>query len=237
MRVYRGRAGDAAADRAVTADVVDRVGASDEPAVRVWAPHRQVAFGRRDAREEGYDRARAAARERGYDPLERSVGGRAVAYTGRSTLAFARIEPVDGVRGGLDDRYERLTVDVRRALRRLGVAAERGEPDDAFCPGQHSLRCEGKLVGIAQRVRQDAAVASGICVVDERRDLADVLAAVYGALDVPFDPASVGSVAAAGGTGDVETVRATIEDELVGDRERTVLGVDDDGLPAAPDGD
>jgi len=230
MRVYRGRAADAAADRAVTAEVVDRVGRTGDPAVRVWAPHRQVAFGRRDAREAGYDRARAAARERGYDPLERSVGGRAVAYTGTSTLAFARIEPVDGVRGGLDDRYERLTVDVRRALRRLGVAAERGEPDGAFCPGQHSLQRDGKLVGIAQRVRQDAAVASGICVVDERAELADVLAAVYDALGVPFDPKSVGSVAAAGSSGDVESVRSTVEDELVGDRERSVRTVGESGL-------
>lgn len=228
--MYRGRAGDAVADRTVTADVVDRVGETGEPAVRAWAPHRQVAFGRRDARTEGYDRARAAARERGYEPLERSVGGRAVAYTGTATLAFARIEPVDGVRDGLDDRYERLTVDVRRALRRLGVPAERGEPDDAFCPGQHSLQRDGKLVGIAQRVRQDAAVASGICVVGEREELADVLGAVYGALAVPFDPDSLGSVAAAGGPGDVEAVRATVEEELVGDRERTVRTVGEDAL-------
>jgi octanoyl-[GcvH]:protein N-octanoyltransferase len=227
MRVLRGRADGPEADRAVTRAAVERVAETGEPTVRVWAPHRQVAFGRRDTREDGYDRACAAARERGYAPLERSVGGRAVAYTGASTLAFARIVPVDDVRGGLDERYERLTVDVRRALRRLGVPAERGEPDDAFCPGQHSLRRGGKLVGIAQRVQQGAATASGICVVDERDDLADVLAAVYGALDVPFDPASVGSVAAAGGPEDVATVRTTIEAELVGDREATVERVGD----------
>jgi len=230
MRVLRGRADDPETDRAVTRDAVARVAETGDPTVRVWAPHRQVAFGRRDARREGYDRARDAAGERGYASLERSVGGRAVAYTGETTLAFARIEPVAEVRGGLDDRYERLTVDVRRALRRLGVPAERGEPDDAFCPGQHSLQRGGKLVGIAQRVQQGAATTSGVCLVDERDELADVLAAVYDALGVAFDPASVGSVAAAGGTADVATVRATIEDELVGDHEATVHEVDDDGL-------
>jgi len=230
MRVLRGRADDPEADRAVTREAVARVAETGEPAVRVWVPHRQVAFGRRDARAEGYERARAAAAERGYASLERSVGGRAVAYTGASTLAFARIEPVEDVRGGLDDRYERLTVDVRRALRRLGVPAERGEPGDAFCPGQHSLQREGKLVGIAQRVQQGAATTSGVCIVDERADLADVLAAVYDALGVPFDPAAVGSVAAAGGPGDAETVRATVEDELVGDREPTVVRVRGDGV-------
>jgi lipoate-protein ligase A len=228
MRAYRGRAEDADSDRAVTRNLVDRVAATGDPAVRVWAPHRQVAFGRRDAREDGYERAAAAASERGYVPVERTVGGRAVAYTGESTLAFARVEPIADVREGLDERYERLTVDVRRALRRLGVAAERGEPDDAFCPGQHSLQRDGKLVGIAQRVRQDVAVASGVCIVDEREPLRDVLAAVYGALDVPFDPASVGSVAAAGGTADVEVVRGTVEAELVGDCEATPVTAGED---------
>jgi lipoate-protein ligase A len=230
MRVLRGRAESAERDRAVTADLVERVAETGDPAVRVWAPNRQVAFGRRDARRDGYDRAVAAARERGYVPIERSVGGRAVAYTGATTLAFARIEPVDDVREGLGDRYERLTVDTRRALRRLGVAAERGEPDEAFCPGRHSLRRDGKVVGIAQRVQQGAATASGVCVVDERAELAEILAAVYDALGVPFDPDAVGSVAAAGGPSDAETVRATIEDELVGDHDPTVLSVDDDGV-------
>lgn len=230
MRVLRGRADGAETDRAVTREAVARVAETGEPAVRVWAPHRQVAFGRRDTRADGYERARDAASERGYDALERGVGGRAVAYTGETTLAFARIEPVADVRGGLDDRYERLTVDVRRALRRLGVPAERGEPGDAFCPGQHSLQRDGKLVGIAQRVQQRAATTSGVCIVDERAELAEVLAAVYDALGVTFDPASVGSVAAAGGAGDVETVRATVEDELVGDREVTVDRVANGGL-------
>lgn len=227
--MLRGRAGDPERDRAVTREAVQRVAATGDPVVRVWTPHRQVAFGRRDAREDGYDRAVTAARERGYVPLERSVGGRAVAYTGTTTLAFARIEPIDDVRGGLDDRYERLTVDVRRSLRRLGVAAERGEPDGAFCPGQHSLQRGGKIVGIAQRVQQGAATASGVCVVDERAELAAVTAAVYDALGVPFDPDALGSVAAAGGTADAETVRATVEDELVGDRDPTVVSVGDGG--------
>jgi hypothetical protein len=39
---------------------------------------------------------------------------------------------------------------------------------------------------------------------------------VYDALGYPFDPASVGSVAAAGGPSDPEPVRAAVERELTG---------------------
>ncbi len=224
--MVRGRGEDPTADGKVTARLLDEVGDSGEPAVRVWAPHRIVAFGRRDANEAGYETAASAAGERGFEPVTRSVGGRAVAYDGETTLAFARITPVEDIRGGLDARYEALTVDVQRALRRLGVPAERGEPSDSFCPGQHSLQRDGKLVGIAQRVRTDAAITSGVCIVRNHGELADVLSAVYGALDAPFDPDSLGSIGRADGTSDPETVRATIEAELVGEAEPTVEQLD-----------
>src|SRR6056297_3978474 len=81
MRVFRGRAGSIAADRDVSRRLLS-IAADGDPAVRVWTPHRQIAFGRRDARREGYDRARAAADKRGFPPIERDVGGRAVAYDG-----------------------------------------------------------------------------------------------------------------------------------------------------------
>ncbi|WP_254765989.1 lipoyl protein ligase domain-containing protein [Salinilacihabitans rarus] len=225
MRVFRGRGATIEADRATSARLLD-VAAGGERAVRVWAPHRQVAFGRRDARREGYDRAREAAAERGFTPVERDVGGRAVAYDGETTLAFARAEPVADFRRGTDERYERLSADVEAALRALGVAPERGEPDDSFCPGAHSLSAGGaaggKVVGIAQRVRSDAAVASGVLLVDAREELAAVLDTVYAALDVPFDPDTVGSVAAAGGPADPARVREAVEAALVGDREAVV---------------
>ncbi|WP_435334724.1 lipoate--protein ligase family protein [Haloarchaeobius sp. TZWWS8] len=217
MRVVRGRAPTVAEDRDVTRRLLDEVAEGDEPAVRVWAPHRQLAFGRRDAHEDGYEAARVAAEEHGFEPVERSVGGRAVAYDGETTLAFARITHIDDMRRGMDERYEALTVDVQRALSRLGVAAERGEPADSYCPGRHSLQCEGKLVGIAQRVRRGAAITSGVCIVANHEELARVLDAVYRALGVPFDPDSVGSVERAGGTSDVDTVRESLEDALVED--------------------
>ena len=221
MRIVRGRADSIEADRAVTDALREDVRETGEGVVRAWTPHRQLAFGRRDARADGYPEARAAAESRGFPPYERSVGGRAVAYTG-STVAFVRVEPLDDIRTGLDARYDAAVGDLRRALETVGVDAERGEPPDAFCPGDHSLSAAGKIVGIAQRVSQGAAATAGVVVVRDHAEIAAVLDPVYEALAVPFDPGSVGSVARAGGDGDPETVARAVEDALVGDREATV---------------
>ncbi|RZH69228.1 lipoate--protein ligase family protein [Natrinema altunense] len=224
MRVFRGRAGSIAADRDASQRLLS-VAADGEPAVRVWRPHRQIAFGRRDARLEGYDRARERADERGFPPVERGVGGRAVAYDGTTTLAFARAEPVADFRTGSTERYDRASAALERALRTLGLEPHRGEPDDSFCPGTHSLSVaaasadgrQRKVVGIAQRVRSDAALVAGIVLVAAREELADVLERVYDALAVPLDPASVGTVAAAGGPSDPDAVRTALEEALIGD--------------------
>lgn len=226
MLVLRGREGDPDADREETAAMLARVAETGAPAIRVWTPHRQVAFGRRDSRAAGYQRAREAAEERRFPAVERSVGGRAVAYTG-TTLAFAHAVPVENMREGLTERYEEATETVLRALANLGVEAERGEPEASFCPGQHSVRVDGKVVGIAQRVRQKAALVAGCVVVTDEEEIRGVLAPVYEALDVPFDPASVGSVAGAGGPDDPEEVARAFEWAFLGDREATVewLGV------------
>ncbi|WP_394740588.1 lipoyl protein ligase domain-containing protein [Natronococcus roseus] len=227
MRVFRGRAGTIEADREASERLLE-VAADGESAVRVWTPHRQVAFGRRDSRLEGYDRAREVAREREFAPIERSVGGRAVAYDGETTLAFARAEPIADFRRGTDERYELLTADVANALEELDVDLERGEPDDSFCPGAHSLSTADengvrKVAGIAQRVRQDAALVSGILVVGNREELATLLEEVYGTLEVPLDPESVGSVAAAGGPSEPERIARALENRLTGDREWDVV--------------
>lgn len=216
MRAVRGRASDIEADRAVTRSLLDDARDSGEGAVRAWTPHPQVAFGRRDARADGYERARAAARERGYPPYERSTGGRAVAYTG-ATVAFVRAEPADNAREGIDARYEALLADVERALTGLGVDVERGEPPESFCPGTHSLQATGKVVGAAQRVQQGVGLAAGICIVRDHDAVASVLEPVYEALTVPFDPDTVGSLERAlGETVEPEEACRAIERALAG---------------------
>ncbi|KYH27864.1 hypothetical protein HAPAU_05390 [Halalkalicoccus paucihalophilus] len=225
MHVLRGRAGSIEADRRVTAEMLTAAGEEREPAVRVWTPSRQLAFGRRDANGPGYEEARRIAEGRGFPAVERSVGGRAVAYTG-STLAFAHAVPIEDSREGLTARYDGASERVRRALAGLGVETEHGEPPESFCPGTHSLREDGKVVGIAQRVTSRAALVSGIVIVADREEIAGVLSPVYDALSIPFDPGSVGSVARAGGPSDPKAVARAIEDELVGDARATVERVD-----------
>jgi len=216
MRVVRGQAASEDEDRAATRRLVESVGESGEPAVRVWQPTRQVAFGRRDAQRDGYEAARDAARDHGFAPVERSVGGRAVAYTG-TTVAFARVEPVEDIRTGLGERYESLASDVQRACWRLSVPVQRGEPANSFCPGAHSLQYEGKLAGIAQRITSTAALVSGVLVVDGHDEIAAVLDDIYGALDVPFDPDTVGSLERGGGETQSARVLGELEAALAGD--------------------
>lgn len=214
MRVLRGRAATPAANRELIAAELARTADTGEPAVRVYAPRRQVAFGRRDTRSDGFERARRAAVTRGFEPVERDVGGRAVAYSG-ATLAFAVVVPVEDVRSGLADRYDTATGTVVDALTGLGGDVVRGEPDASFCPGDHSVRVAGggKIAGIAQRVTAGAALVAGCLIVSaaDETELAGVLEPVYDALDAPFSAGAVGSVAGAGGPGDPERVARTLE--------------------------
>jgi len=237
MRVYRGDLSTPAADRAPTADLLASA-ADGVPAVRVTAPPRQVAFGRRDAREPGYDRAKRAARDAGFPVVERDVGGRAVAYTG-STLSFGVAVPTGEGRGSIESRYDVAVGTLRDALRDLGADVVRGEPPESFCPGDHSLRIAGdaeteaggKVAGLAQRVRADAALVAGVLVVStaDPEAIAGVTEPVYDALGVPFDPGSVGSVADAGGPDDPDRVARAVEDAFVdgpwGDGERRIVRV------------
>ncbi|MBO4247209.1 lipoate--protein ligase family protein [Halomicrobium sp. IBSBa] len=225
MRVLRGRAADHESDHERTRRLTAAVAESEEPALRVWQPHRQVAFGRRDAREDGYERARRIARERGYAVLERAVGGRAVAYTGQ-TVAVAFARPITDERTGIRQRYAAASDRFREALDTLGVDASEGEPPESFCPGSHSLQAAGKVVGIAQRVRQRVAVVAAIVLVADHREVADVLAPVYDALDVAFDPDSVGSVARAGGPSEPATVIDAVVETFADGHDTTVERVD-----------
>lgn len=226
MRVVRGSPSDVERDRTVTRRLTDLV-SSSEAVLRAWTPPRQVTFGRRDAAEEGYDRAREAARERGYDAVERSVGGRAVAYTG-STVAFAYGVASES-RDGIQSRYGDVTGLLEDALRSVGAEVRRGEPDASFCPGTHSLQNGGKIAGLAQRVRDETALVGGCVVVtdEDAAAVAGVLDPVYEALGVPFDPATVGSVEGAGGPGDVDAVVGAIEDAFVEGRGPEVVSAEE----------
>ncbi|MDX1745015.1 MAG: lipoate--protein ligase family protein [Halobacteriales archaeon] len=210
MRVLRGRAADIAADREHSTELSRWTADTGRPGVRVWRPHRQVAFGRRDTHEPGYENARTVAEDRGFPPVERGSGGRAVAYTG-TTVAFALTEAIPDLRSGIETRYDRTIQTVQRVLWRLGVPVQRGEPAQSFCPGNHSLHWQGKIVGLAQRVRTDVATVGGIVIVRDHEPIGDVLSAVYEALDIDFDPTTVGSLDKAGGPSDPDRVIEALE--------------------------
>lgn len=225
MLVLRGRADTPNEDRGVTDDLLSHTAATGQYGLRVWRPHQQVAFGRRDTHATGYDTAANLARDHGYEPMVRRVGGRAVAYTGR-TAAFVRTEPVTDIRSGLDERYESVTTAVQRACWRLGAPVQRGEPPDSFCPGSHSLSGNGKLAGVAQRVTGDAALVAGVLLIDDQAAFASIIGEVYDALEIPFDPTTVGSLAGSGGRSAWPTVRAELEDALAEGRERAIRPAD-----------
>ncbi len=221
MRVLRGREEDPSADRAVTTAMAAQTARTGTPALRVWRPPKQVAFGRRDTRAEGYQAAREAAIDHGFPPTERETGGRAVAYPG-TAVSIARTHAVDDIRTGISERYESTISTLQRAFWRLSVPAQRGEPDDSFCPGTHSLQYRGKLAGVAQHVSKGVALVGAIVLVNGHESVAAVLDPVYDALSVPFDPTTVGSIEKAGGRADPELVRETLEDGFIGDLDPTI---------------
>ena len=228
MHVVRGRPSVVEDDRSITPRLADLVADTSEPAIRAWTPPRQVAFGRRDATTDGFARARGLAVERGYTPVERGVGGHAVAYTGE-TVAFVFVTPDNGDRSGIQARYEHTTELLKRALERLGTQVSRGEPDAAYCPGDHSLQHHGKIAGLAQRVRRNVAIVGGCVTVREvdEHAITDVLVPVYDALGIEFNPASVGSVEGAGGSDDPERVTRSIETTFLGAHSATVVEAND----------
>lgn len=221
MRVLRGRAQTLQDDRTATREFFERTAETGEPGVRVWMPHRHVAFGRRDTNNKGYDPARRIAAAKDFPTTERGVGGHAVAFTG-TTTAFAIVEPVEDSRSGIQERYDRVSETVQDALAELGVDTEAGEPDGSFCPGTHSLSASGKIAGLAQRVRNEYAVVSGVVIVRDHREIAAVLKPIYAMLEIPFDRNAVGSIARAGGDPTPHVVVETLTAHLTGTEDPTV---------------
>lgn len=198
-------------DRDITASLLDDVGTAGGTRTRVWRPGRQISFGPRDVRHPGYTEAVAEAKSRGYSIAHRSLGGRPVAFT-ENTVAILHVGPVHEEEIG--ERYDRVGRAIARVLGELGVDLERGSPPGAFCPGSYGLAANGKIVGLAQRVRAEVAAVGAVVIIAGEREIADVLAAVYGALDLEFDPETVGSIQRAGGEADPDGICARISAPL-----------------------
>lgn len=167
------------------------------PMLRVYRPtSAAVAFGGRDLRLPGFGAAVRAVHEAGMEPCVRAPGGRAVAYT-RDALVVDHVSPDPEWPSGLESRFAEFGDLWVGVLGGLGVDARVGEVPGEYCPGSHSVNARGavKLVGTAQRMVRGAWLFSAVLVLDGAPTLRPVLREVYAALGLPFDDASVGSLA------------------------------------------
>jgi lipoate-protein ligase A len=207
--------GDESTELAVAHALLRRCGDGElDEALRIYAPARPaVVFGRRDTRLPGFAAAVEAARAAGFDTAVRAVGGRAVAYTDRAVVVdHVRAEPQTPQ--GMDQRFEAYGRRFAQVFARLGIDARVGPVPGEYCPGAHSVnaRDEVKLVGTAQRVLPRAWLFSSLVTVGDEEVLRPVLTEVYGCLDLPFDPASVGSLSAEAGAVTTDAVVSAIVD-------------------------
>jgi lipoate-protein ligase A len=113
------------------------------------------------------------------------------------TLAFSWAIPDQAPREGIRARFEELAGIMVEAFQGLGVDARIGEVPGEYCAGEHSVNARGrvKLMGVGQRVVAGAAHVGGVVVVDRADRIRDVLIPVYRALDLEWDPATVGALA------------------------------------------
>jgi octanoyl-[GcvH]:protein N-octanoyltransferase len=181
---------------AVSNALLQRVSAGEMPeTARLGRPGRVVTFGRRDAVSAGYRAAVRAARAAGYEAVERIAGGRAAAYNARA-LNLSRAHRDRNPAGATRARFAEFAELVRSALAGLGVDARVGEVPGEYCPGAFSVNAGGrvKLAGIGQRLIKGGAHIGCVVVAGDSEGLRDVLAAVYEALGIEWDPATAGSV-------------------------------------------
>ena len=167
------------------------------PTLRLYRPRPTVAFGRLDKLRAGLRDAAAAARERGFEPVLRSPGGHAAAYDS-GTVAFDLVLPAGSIVEGVQDRFRDTSDAIAEALVALGVDARVGEVPGEYCRGAYTVNAGGrtKLVGTAQRAVRGGALLAGFVTVEGADRLRDVLVPVYAALELEWDPATVGDIAA-----------------------------------------
>lgn len=183
-------------DTGVSEALLRRVGEGSLPETfRVSTPGNVVAFGKRDRITPGFDQATQLARRHGFASVIRLPGGRAAVFHDQ-VISFSwtipDADPIRGIRG----RFARTAALVVDALASVGVAASVGEIKGEYCPGEFSVNHAGsiKLAGIGQRLTRSASHVGGVLVVGGAGRIREVLVPVYGALDINWDPSTVGAL-------------------------------------------
>ncbi len=164
--------------------------------VRLYRPAPTVAFGRLDALRPGFAAAVAAARAHGFEPVLRAPGGHAVAYH-EGCLGVDEVQAEADPIAGMQERFAASGERLAGALATLGVDARVGRVPREFCPGDFTVNARGrvKLVGTAQRVVRHASLLAASVAVTGADALRAVLEDVYAALELDWDPATMGGVA------------------------------------------
>lgn len=196
IRLLRRRLDPPAADAALSAIVLRRVAAGvDPPTLRLWAPLPAVAFGRQDTALPGFPSAVHAARARGFEPVVRTVGGRA-AVLHPGTIAFELSLPHRRGLATITSRFEATTRAIVAALHGLGADARVGEVPGEYCPGRWSVSLGGdrKVAGVAQRLVAGGVQVGGILVVSGAGSINEVLEPVYRALGYRWRPEATGAL-------------------------------------------
>ncbi len=227
--------GSAARDTAVARALLARVDAHELPAtLRLARPQRVVAFSGRDATSPGFTDALAAAERHGFASVLRLAGGRPAVFTA-STLSFSLAEPVEVPRAAIEARFVTMATRLRDALRTLGVDAHIGEVPGEYCPGAYSVNAGGrtKIAGIGQRLLRRAAHTGGVLVIADPDPIREVLVDVQTAMELPWEPATVGAVATEVGELPFDTVRDAVRDAFAVDRDLEAWTLDDATLALA----
>lgn len=165
------------------------------PIVRVFTPEPTVAFSRRESLHPRFAEAAAEARVAGYLPIIRPAGGRAVVVDA-DWIVIDLIE-AESERGADAEIFRSRGDQFVRLARRWGVDARLGPVPGEYCPGDWSVNAGGrvKLVGTAQRVVRGARLFTASLPLRVTADARRLLDRVNGILDLPWDPATAGSLA------------------------------------------
>lgn len=182
---------DAGVGPALLADVAAR---GSGGWLRVHRPAPTVGFSRRDTLSPGFPRALAATAAHGFTPVLRSPGGRAAAYH-RDAVCVDLVVADPDPRRGTTRRFTEIAGLICQVLGTLGADARTGELPREYCPGRYSVHAGGlKLAGTAQRLVRGGWYLGAVVLADGSAAVRDVVGAVYAALGLDCDTATVGAV-------------------------------------------
>jgi octanoyl-[GcvH]:protein N-octanoyltransferase len=188
-----------------------------EARLRVHRPRPTAAFSRLDSLKPGFAAAQAAARARGFAPVVRPGGGRLAAYH-RDALVLDLVAPHPDARRKFRERFLAVAECLVDGLRELGVDARVGPVPGEYCPGEFSVNAGGttKLVGTAQRLVRHGYLFSAVVLVADPEPVRAVLRDAYAALELAWEPATVGCVADTLAGVSVDAVAAVVVPRMAG---------------------